>query len=138
MRLWLWLIVCLSGLMYGQNATALRNVEFYNREERVDIMLAFAAPYNEEITTNTHETYTTITFPNAQMDKSYEQNIGTFGIEAIQVAPLDSDIVVIVLGGNHLRIQSTKLIEGYGLRLRITQKPNDPLGKLKDTLNDLQ
>ncbi|MDE7316388.1 MAG: hypothetical protein K2N12_01465 [Helicobacter sp.] len=116
----------------------LRNVEFYPREERVDIMLAFVEPYNEEIQTDSQKGYTTITFPNAHMEQTREQNIGgTFGIEAIQVAPLDGAFVVIILGGDSLRIQTTKLIEGYGLRLRITQKPSDPLGKLKDTLNDL-
>lgn len=121
-----------------QAGAVLRNVEFYPREERVDIMLAFAEPYNEEIQTDSQKGYTTITFPSAQMEQTREQDIGgTFGIEAIRVAPLHDSIVIIVLGGDSLRIQTTKLVEGYGLRLRITQKPTDPLGRLKDTLNDL-
>lgn len=139
MRILLLFLLCLANAAeLNKQEVALRTVDFYNREERVDVMFSFVAPYLGEINQESNKEYTTITFPYARSYENYQSDIGTFGIDSIKITQVDDAVVVIILGGANLRIQAAKILDGYGLRLRITQKPDDALGKLKDTLNDLQ
>ncbi len=128
------------SLLYANEVQGInvRNIEVYSRPpERVDIMLAFDAPYVEDIQQETKEGYETIILKNTAIQQEETKSIKALGIEAIQITQLGNDVYIILLNKEPINIQASKIVDGYGLRFRVTTKPNKPVDRIKEGLKSL-
>ncbi len=127
---WIPLVLLLVLKLYAAKVV---NEAVYERDDRVDIMLSFDAPYTGKIIQKRDGNDTLLVLKNCSIDKIKIKPIESPILQKMQLLPYKGDLLVKLTSDEDFTLQASKTVDNYGLRLRIKPKEINP----KEELNDL-
>ncbi len=113
-------------LLFSAWATAsnLLTYNIYERNDRVDLMLSFDAPYEGQIYQQKGKNIISITLGDLMYDSLVEKSINSPILQDIIIDSTDNATVITFKSKNSMAIYASKTQDGFGLRIRI--KPLAP------------
>ena len=104
-------------------ASKIISYNIYDRTERVDLMMTFDMPYTGSIKQSKHSSKIIIKLSDAQIESSKVKQLSTKFLNSITLTPLGNNTQIVASVPNGVRFIASKTTDGYGLRLRFTNKP---------------
>ena len=112
-------------------ASKIISYNIYDRTQRVDLMITFDLPYTGTIKQSRHNSKIIIKLSDAQIESSKVKQLSTKFLHSITLTPLGDSTQIVASVPKNVRFIASKTTDGYGLRLRFTNKP--VAKKLSDT-----
>jgi len=115
--------LCLILFATFSFAATLLNENIYERENRIDLMLSFDTPFTGSIVKEAASDRTVnILLTNVKIPKPFYKALHDSFVDTIAVAKSGDRqaLVKIVSAKPPIRVQASKTVDGFGLRLRIT------------------
>lgn len=112
-------ILILTPLLF---AATLLNRNIYERENRVDLMLSFDAPFDGSIKkSEAGDGSINIRLSNVHILKPFAKELQSSIVESIAVtgAAENSALIKIVPSKKGIKVEASKTVDGFGLRIRI-------------------
>ena len=103
-------------------ASKIISYNIYDRTERVDLMITFDTPFQGIIKQSKHNSKIIIKLSNAQIESSKIKQLSTKFLKSITLTPLGKSTQIIANVPDGVRFIASKTTDGYGLRLRFTNK----------------
>ncbi len=128
MRIW----ILLSLLALNIFAAKIVNHSIYEKENSVDIMLFFDAPYEGKIIQKKQKENKILMLQNAQIDQSLDKDIISPFVQHMKLLPYAKGTIITLTSDTNFDVKASKTVDNQGLRLRIT--PIQNAHKLDETL----
>lgn len=103
-------------------ASQILSYNIYNRTERVDVMLTFDTPFEGVIKKSTKNSKIIIKLEGTTIESSKVKHINSKFLKSITITPMQKYTQIVATVGQKTRLLASKTADGYGLRLRFTQK----------------
>lgn len=113
----LFLLFLLSSGLY---ATTILNYNFFEREERLDLMLSFDSPFEHEITMQRGKNYISVMLKEMQFNDNVESTFTNGLVEGIKIYPSNGNTYIVAATSRELKVLASKAANGFGLRIRLT------------------
>ena len=98
----------------------------YERETRFDIMLSFGTKFDSKISQESNGNTIRVKLHNATYSSKVSKTYSNALIKTLQIIP-SSDMLEIVLDNDQpFNVSASKTIDGYGLRIRVTNSQTPP------------
>jgi len=104
-------------------ASKIISYNIYDRTDRVDLMITFDTPYSGVIKQSKHSKKIIIKLTNAQIESSKIKQLSTKFLQSIVLTPRGEDTQITANVPKGVHFIASKTTDGYGLRLRFTNKP---------------
>lgn len=143
-KYFLLLLLPLSSLF----ASKILSYNIYDRTDRVDVMITFDTPYKGVIRQAKNNSNIIIKLGDASIESSKIKKISSNYIKSLAITPLKNYTQIVAAINTQTTVIASKTADGYGLRLRFTDKKvsskttskpvdNTPLASLptKDEIN---
>lgn len=104
-------------------ASKIISYNIYDRTDRVDLMITFDTPYTGVIKQSTHNSKIIIKLSDAQIESSKIKQLSTRFLNSITLTPIGNSTQIVAQVPYGIRFIASKTTDGYGLRLRFTNKP---------------
>lgn len=136
-------LLFLTFIVHSLFAATLLNQNIYERDNRVDLMLSFDAPFSGSVKKSQADDGTLlIRLSGVQILKPFGKELRNSLVEAVSVTGSGNDfaLIKIVPAQKSLNVEASKTIDGFGLRLRITpaKASLDKSTPLKSEVNALK
>lgn len=115
------LFLCFSAFLYASN---LLTYNVYERNDRIDLMLSFDAPYEGQIFQQKGNNIITITLNDLIYDSLVEKSINSPIVQDLVIDSTDTSTVITFKSKNSMAVYASKTKDGFGLRIRV--KPMAP------------
>jgi len=102
-------------------AVNITETNIYERNNRIDIMLSFDAPYEGIISQKKEDSYLAIELKNMGLKQDITKETNTLGISKIRIFKDGENSFVLLQKKGEIAITASKSAAGYGLRLRVTK-----------------
>ena len=112
------LILPLSSLLASQ----ILSYNIYDRTDRVDLMITFDTPYHGLIKQSRSKSKIIIKLENASIEAPKIKKVASRFLQSIAITPLKNETRIIATVPQSVRLIASKTSDGYGLRLRFTNK----------------
>lgn len=113
-----WLFACPLLLQ----AATLLNQNIYERPGSVDLMLSFDTPFQGTIAKQQLKETINITIGDISLNTGYSRPLDNPLVDAIQIVQVADDKALVKIGvkEENLRLEASRTVDGFGLRLRIS------------------
>ena len=101
------------------------NQNIYEKENSVDIMLSFDAPYQGKIIQKKGSENRVFILEDTNIDKKSITEINSPIMQKLQLIPFKGKVFIQLTGVDDFEVDASKTVDNYGLRLRVT--PNASL-----------
>lgn len=98
--------------------STLLTYNIYERDDRVDVMLSFDAPYEGQIFQKKGTNIISLTLLELNYDNVIEKSINSNIIQELNIEPTEHGILVTLKSTNPIAVYASKTIDGFGLRIR--------------------
>ena len=112
------LILPLTSLLASQ----ILSYNIYDRTDRVDLMITFDTPYHGLIKQSRSKSKIIIKLENASIEAPKIKKVASRFLQSIAITPLKNETRIIATVPQSVRLIASKTSDGYGLRLRFTNK----------------
>lgn len=109
-------------------ATNLLTYNVYERNDRVDIMLSFDAPYEGNIFQRRTKDRTSIVLNSLNYEQNINKAINSPIVQELEIEPTQSSLIINLKSSDQIIVSASKAIDGFGLRIRVT--PNADLANI--------
>ena len=116
MRIWL-LLSLFAISIYGAKIV---NHSIYEKENSVDIMLFFDAPYKGKIIQKKQKENKILMLQSAEIDHSLDKDIISPFVQHMQLLPYAKGTIITLTSDSDFDVKASKTVDNQGLRLRIT------------------
>lgn len=99
-------------------SSSLLTYNVYEREDRVDIMLSFDAPYDGQIFQKKGSNIISLTLLDLTYEELIEKSINSNIIQEFGIEPIEHGVLVTLKSTNPIAVYASKTIDGFGLRIR--------------------
>ncbi len=120
MRTW-FLLFLLSVTLFGAKIV---NHSIYEKENSVDIMLFFDAPYQGKIIQKKQKENKILMLQNAELDQTIDKDIISPFVQHMKLLPYAKGTIVTLMSDSAFDVKASKTVDNQGLRLRITPIKN--------------
>lgn len=111
-------ILFLLLLVASLYSSSLLTHNIYEREDRVDVMLSFDAPYEGQILQKKGTNVISLTLLDVAYDELIEKSINSSIIQELSIEPTEHGVLVSLGSKNPIAVYASKTIDGFGLRIR--------------------
>lgn len=101
------------------NASSLLTYNVYDRNDRVDIMLSFDAPYEGQIFQQKDENVVGLILQDLNYDRVVNKNINSEILQEFSINPSNNTILLNLKSNKPIGVFASKTIDGFGLRIRV-------------------
>lgn len=115
------LFLCFSTFLYASN---LLTYNVYERNDRIDLMLSFDAPYEGQIFQQKGKNIISITLNDLIYDSLVEKSINSPILQDLIIDASENSTIVTFKSKNSMAVYASKTKDGFGLRIRV--KPMAP------------
>lgn len=105
--------------IFGAN---LLSYNVYERDDRVDVMLSFDAPYEGNIFQKRDKNRTSLVLNSLNFTQTINQKINSNIVQSLQITPRQSSLVIDLNSAEPIVLNASKTADGFGLRIRIGLK----------------
>ncbi|NWF66854.1 MAG: hypothetical protein HXX81_05250 [Campylobacterales bacterium] len=109
----------ISLLCLNLFAVSIISNNLYDRDDRVDLMLSFDAPFNGEISQQKLPNITTVRLGNTNIEKPYNKTLLHDIVQEISIKNSEVGCEIQFNNKKAINVIASKTVDGYGLRLRI-------------------
>ena len=103
-------------------AAKILSYNIYDRSDRVDVMITFDTPYKGTIREAKNSSNIIIKLGDASIESSKIKKISSAYINSLAITPLKNYTQIVAAINTKTRLIASKTSDGYGLRLRFTNK----------------
>ncbi len=103
--------------LFSANIT---NQNIYEKDDRVDIMLSFDAPFHGKITQKKEDKNRILILTGASIEQKTSKDIASDILQKLSLTPYHDKVVIALEGDGDFQVNASKTVDLYGLRLRIT------------------
>ncbi len=96
------------------------NQNIYEKENSVDVMLSFDAPYEGKIIQKKEAENRVFILDNTTIEKKSVTDINSHIVQKLQLIPFDGKLFIELSGVDDFEVDASKTVDNYGLRLRVT------------------
>jgi len=115
-----YLLLCLLPLsLFGSQ---ILSYNIYDRTDRADLMLTFDTPYQGTIKESRSKSKIIIKLQNASIESQKIKKVSSKFLQSIIITPLKNQTQIIAKVPSSVKLIASKTTDGYGLRLRFTNK----------------
>ena len=117
------------GLLFFATQILASNLLAYNiyeRNDRVDIMLSFDAPYEGNIFQKREKNTTSLILNSLSYDQSASKDINSKIIQELEIEPKQNSLVLNLRSNDAIIVNASKTTDSFGLRIRVTLKNTKP------------
>lgn len=115
------LFLCFSAFLYSSN---LLTYNVYERNDRIDLMLSFDAPYEGQIFQQKGKNIISITLNDLIYDSLVEKSINSPIVQDLVIDSTETSTLITFKSKNSMAVYASKTKDGFGLRIRV--KPMAP------------
>ncbi|MGH1601454.1 hypothetical protein [Campylobacter majalis] len=105
--------------IFGAN---LLSYNVYERDDRVDVMLSFDAPYEGNIFQKRDKNRTSLVLNSLNFTQTINQKINSNIVQSLQITPRQSSLVIDLNSAEPILLNASKTSDGFGLRIRVGLK----------------
>ena len=117
----IWLLIALALPLWAVN---LLTHNIYQRDERIDIMLSFDAPYSGTIKQQNNLQTINIILSDVNTKDEIDKEIKSNILQNINISSVNNDTTLELKSQKPISIIASKTSDKFGLRIRITPKAN--------------
>ncbi len=103
-------------------AAQILSYNIYDRTERVDVMLTFDTPFKGVIKKSSNNSKIIIKLANTTIESSKIKKVNSKFLKSLTIIPMQKYTQIVATVGEKTKLIASKTADGYGLRLRFTQK----------------
>ena len=126
-KLW---ALCILALPLLSNTIIKQNI--FEKDDSVDIMLTFDAPFEGKITKKKDEKNTILILEDVSIGAKITKDINSSIVQTLQLIPTEKQLFIQLSGKDDFTLDASKTIDLYGLRLRIKTTQNLANEKLQN------
>ncbi len=101
-------------------AGSIINQNIYEKENAVDIMFSFDAPYKGKIIQKKEPQKRTFILQDTTIKQKSTTKINSSIVQKLQVIPFEGKVFIQLTGEENFKVDASKTVDNYGLRLRVT------------------
>jgi len=105
------------------SASKILSYNIYDRTDRADVMLTFDTPYSGIIKQSRGKTKIIIKLEDATIESPKIKKIASRFLQSVIITPLQNETQIVATVPSSVKLIASKTADGYGLRLRFTNKP---------------
>ena len=114
------IFIILFLLLLEVNGANIVSQRVYEKDNRVDIMLTFDSEYNGKISQKRDKSGINLILQDAFLKKGISKKIVSPLVQNMEILPFAGGVILKLKGDESFKVQASKTIDNYGLRLRIT------------------
>jgi len=103
-------------------ASKILSYNIYDRTDRADVMITFDTPYNGVIKQSRGKSKITIKLENASIESPKIKKVASRFLQSVAITPMKNETRIIATVPSSVKLIASKTSDGYGLRLRFTNK----------------
>jgi len=103
-------------------ASKILSYNIYDRTDRADVMLTFDTPYSGIIKQNRGKSKIIIKLENASIESPKIKKVSSKFLQSVVITPLQNETQIVATVPQSVKLIASKTADGYGLRLRFTNK----------------
>ena len=103
-------------------ASKILSYNIYDRTDRADVMITFDTPYNGVIRQSRGKSKITIKLENASIESPKIKKVASRFLQSVAITPMKNETRIIATVPSSVKLIASKTSDGYGLRLRFTNK----------------
>lgn len=111
-------------LPFSLFASKILSYNIYDRTDRVDVMITFDTPYKGVIKQSSSKSKIIIKLENANIESSKLKKLSSKFLHSLTITPMSGFTQIVARIPLSVRLKASKTSDGYGLRLRFTNKPD--------------
>ena len=111
--------VLIFTIMIPLHATKIINQMIYEKEDAVDIMLSFDAPYEGKVIQKKDGENSILILSNTSIEEKASINITSPIVQKLQLIPYQKQLFIELSGLDDFQVDASKTVDLYGLRLRV-------------------
>jgi uncharacterized protein YneF (UPF0154 family) len=112
-------------LPFSLFASQILSYNIYDRTDRADLMITFDTPYSGVIKKSRGKSKIIIKLENASIESQKIKKVASKFLKSIVITPLKNQTEIIATVPQSVKLIASKTADGYGLRLRFTNKTAD-------------
>jgi len=103
-------------------ASKILSYNIYDRTDRADVMLTFDTPYNGIIKQSRGKSKIIIKLEDATIESPKIKKVASEFLQSVVITPMNNETQIIATVPQSVKLIASKTADGYGLRLRFTDK----------------
>ena len=109
-------------LPFSLYASKILSYNIYERTDRADVMLTFDTPYTGQIKQSISKSKIIIKLEDATIESSKIKKVSSRYLHSLTITPMNNETLIVATISPSTRLLASKTSDGYGLRLRFTNK----------------
>jgi preprotein translocase subunit SecG len=109
-------------LPFSLFASKILSYNIYDRTDRADLMITFDTPYNGVIKESRTNSKIIIRLKDASIEAPKIKKVSSHFLHSIAITPMKNETQIIASVPKSVKLMASKTSDGYGLRLRFTNK----------------
>lgn len=126
------LLVFLSLPLFGVN---LLTYNIYERDQRVDLMLSFDAPYDGKIVQKVENGINILTLDGVSFEKNVDRTLDSAILQTISLEGTKDSTNLVLWADKPINIQAAMTKDKYGLRVRVVNSQGNAVSNVVTTQN---
>ncbi|WP_418640383.1 hypothetical protein [Sulfurimonas sp. ST-27] len=115
-------ILLLFILPFSLYASKILSYNIYERTDRADVMITFDTPYTGQIKQSISKSKIIIKLEDATIESPKIKKVSSQYLHSLTITPLNSETLIVASISPSTKLIASKTSDGYGLRLRFTNK----------------
>jgi len=109
-------------LPFSLFASKILSYNIYERTDRADVMLTFDTPYTGQIKQSISKSKIIIKLEDATIESPKIKKVSSRYLHSLTITPINNKTLIVASIAPSTRLIASKTSDGYGLRLRFTDK----------------
>jgi len=109
-------------LPFSLFASKILSYNIYDRTDRADLMITFDTPYNGIIKQSRRSSKIIIKLEDATIESAKIKKVSSRFLQSVAITPMQNETQIIATVPSSIKLIASKTADGYGLRLRFTNK----------------
>jgi hypothetical protein len=113
-------------------AAKILSYNIYDRTDRADVMITFDTPYNGIIKQSRGKSKIIIKLEDASIESPKIKKVSSRFLHSVIITPMKNETRIVAAVPQSVKLIASKTADGYGLRLRFTDKSTSSTKELKE------
>ena len=109
-------------LPFSLYASKILSYNIYERTDRADVMITFDTPYTGQIKQSIRKSKIIIKLEDATIESPKIKKVSSHYLHSLTITPINNETLIVASIAPSTRLIASKTSDGYGLRLRFTDK----------------
>ena len=115
-------ILLLFVLPFSLYASKILSYNIYERTDRADVMITFDTPYTGQIKQSVSKSKIIIKLEDATIESPKIKKVSSEYLHSLTITPVNNETIIVASISPATKLIASKTSDGYGLRLRFTNK----------------